>query len=401
MVAAISVGLCMNIVAQSSDDRFATAGRLSISCVEDAAAIEGEWRHLERTGVGTLFQRFDWVDAWCRTIGRADAARPSILFGVLDGLPAFVLPLGVRRAGPVRIAEFLGGSHSGYNFGLWSLEGAAQMRALPLAARLGEALGVDVAVLRRMPSRLAGIDQPLASLPSRPSDVAGYSVSLEGGMESLLGRTGGGARRRRANQKERRMRELGPVLCGPAGDLATGFAALDFFAEEKARRLAEQGLRNPFAEEGAMEFLRELVRRSAGLADPLLQMHVLSVDGKTRAVIGTGAHRGDVTLQILTYSRDEMQPHSPGQVLLYRNIEASAEAGRAVYDFGVGQEGYKDSWADTAHTLNDHFAAFTPAGHLALASLRLRGEVRAALRGNPLASGLMRAWRRRGAEAQA
>ncbi|MBX3531524.1 MAG: GNAT family N-acetyltransferase [Rhizobiaceae bacterium] len=394
----------MTAVAKSDDGRLVVEGRLVIERHDRAVPVEREWRHLEMTGAGTLFQRFDWIDSWLQTAGREDAVAPAILLGRLDERPAFVLPLGIRRVGPVSMAEFLGAGHSGYNFGLWSLEGAAFVQALPrdaLVGRLRAALGADALVLRRVPPQVAGVAQPLAILPARPSEMSGYSVSLEGGMEAVLARTGGGARRRRANQKERRMREMGPVECGPAADLDEAFAALGFFAEQKALRLAEQGLQNPFAEPGVMDFLQELLRRSQGSTEPLLEMQRLSLSGDMRAVIGTGLHRGRVALQILTYIRDETLPHSPGQVLLYRDIEAGAAAARSVYDFGIGQEGYKDSWADTVISLNDHFAAFTPAGHLALASMRLGSGLRVALRENRLAGGLVRAWRRREQETEA
>jgi CelD/BcsL family acetyltransferase involved in cellulose biosynthesis len=393
----------MTAAAKGDDLRFAFDGRLSIERHDQASAIEREWRHLEKSGAGTLFQRFDWVDSWLRTVGPSTAAVPSILLGRLDERPAFVLPLGSRRMGPFRIAEFLGGGHSGYNFGLWSLEGAAFVSALPrdeLVAGLGAALNTDAMLLRRLPPALDGVAQPLAALGWRPSDMSGYSMSLEGGMDAVIARSGGGARRRRANQKERRMREQGAVEIGRARDLGEAFAALDFFAREKALRLAEQGLHNPFAEPGTLDFLRELARRSDGASEPLLEMHSLAVDGRLRAVVGTGVHRDRVALQILTFIHDETLPHSPGQVLLYRQIEASADAGRAVYDFGIGQEAYKDSWADTVQPLRDHFAAFTPAGRLLLASLRVGGGLRAALRDNPVAGRLVRAWRSRDSEKQ-
>src|SRR5690606_27088353 len=134
---------------------------------------------------------------------------PSILLGRLDGRPAFVLPLGVRRHGPVRLAHWLGGSHSGYNFGFWSHECAALIPSLGrrrTRRMLRDALPcVDGALLQRIPHRFGGIPSPLAALVSLPSAVMGYAVDLEGGMEAVITRTGGGARRRRARSKERRM----------------------------------------------------------------------------------------------------------------------------------------------------------------------------------------------------
>ena len=177
------------------------ARRLTVERHADAQAIEAEWRLLETTGVGTIFQRFDWVDSYVRHVAPHTRTEPAYLLGRLDGRPAFLLPMGVQRHGPARLAHWLGGSHSGYNFGLWSREGVG---LVPLLGRAGirkmlrKALpGVDGAVLQRIPHMHDGVACPLGVLTSQPSAVMGYSVSLEGGMDQVITRTGGGARRRR------------------------------------------------------------------------------------------------------------------------------------------------------------------------------------------------------------
>jgi len=58
----------------------------------------------------------------------------------LDGRPAFVLPLGVGRHGSFRIACWLGGDHSGYNFGLWSREAVAEQDGAEVEAVEAELL---------------------------------------------------------------------------------------------------------------------------------------------------------------------------------------------------------------------------------------------------------------------
>ena len=248
----------------------AIARRLTVERHADARAIEAQWRLLEATGIGTVFQRFDWVDAYVRHVAPHEGLEPAFVLGCLDGRPAFVLPLGIARQGSLRVARWLGGSHSGYNFGLWSREAADAVARLgrgALERMLKEALpGVDGAVLVRMPHAHDGVAQPLAALSTLPSAVQGYSVSLEGGMDAVIARTNGGARRRRARSKERKMAEIGAVAHGVIRDPAAVAEALDFFAEQKALRLAEQGLPNVFGAPGVMDFLNDLAVRSAAAA---------------------------------------------------------------------------------------------------------------------------------------
>lgn len=379
------------------------ARRLTVERHTDARAVETEWRLLEATGIGTIFQRFGWVESYVRHVAPHTGLEPAYLLGRLDGRPAFLLPLGVKKHGPARLAQWLGGSHSGYNFGLWSRE---SIDLMPLLGRTGirrmlrKALpGVDGAMLQRIPHLHDGVACPLAALTSHPSAVMGYAVSLEGGMDQVITRTGGGARRRRARSKERRMADMAPVALGLLDEPAKAHEALEFFAEQKALRLAEQGLPNVFAEPGVMDFLHDLADRSVGLREPLLQVTRLDVGGKTRAVIGSGVHAGRVNLYILTYSHDEMLPHSPGQVLMYRHIEESCEAGREVFDFGVGYELYKESWADEHILLCDGYAAFTTLGRAAVGAAWLADGAKAMLRRNEKLWTALKSLRKRGGAA--
>ena len=193
------------------------------------------------------------------------------------------------------------------------------------------------------------------------------------------------------------MGEIGPVAAAIAGHPAEAHAALEFFAEQKALRLAEQGLPNVFAEPGVMDFLREMAGRSFGMREPLLQVTHLDVAGKTRAVIGSGVHAGRVNLYILTYIHDDVLPHSPGQVLMYRHIEESCEAGREIFDFGVGYELYKESWADTRIPLRDGYMAFTALGRAAVGAAWARDGAKGMLRRNEKLWTALKSLRKRGA----
>ena len=68
--------------------------------------------------------------------------------------------------------------------------------------------------------------------------------------------------------------------------------------------------------------------------------------------------------------------------VLAQDAAGNAEAGQKVFDFGVGYELYKESWADTVHQLVDGYVAFTPKGALGLGALRLGERAKALLRRN-------------------
>lgn len=363
------------------------AARFEVKAFARASDIEAEWRHLESSGVGTVFQRFDWVDAYIQHVLPHEKASPVIVLGRLGGAPAFILPLAVRTIGLVRVATWIGGKHSGYNFGLWSHEAAAVVAGMGRAEienLLRPALGgADCAVLGRMPKSHDGVAQPLAALMHGPSPTEGYSFSLANGFEPVLDRIMSNSCRRKHKVKQRKLSEAGVVQSGTLSDPVRAEAALDFFAEQKALRLAEQGRPNSFAVPGVMDFFRELLRRSRDMPEPLLELAELSVGGKTRAVSGSAIYRGRMNVYFITFAKDELKALSPGQLLTHRHVEESCERGMTAYDLGVGREDFKSRWCDVVHELQDSYLPVSPLGTATVAGIRLCKATMDRARQNP------------------
>jgi CelD/BcsL family acetyltransferase involved in cellulose biosynthesis len=222
-----------------------------------------------------------------------------------------------------------------------------------------------------MPKRHDGVDQPLAALMHSPSPTEGYSFSLADGFGPVLERSTRSACRRKLKTKQRRMSEAGVLECGTLRDPVRAEAALDFFAREKGLRLTEQGRPNSFAAPGVMDFFRELLRRSRHMPEPLLELAELSVGGKTRAVAGSALYRGRMNVYFITFARDELAAHSPGQLLTHRHVEECCERGMTAYDLGVGREDFKSRWCDVVHELQDSYLPLSPLGTATVAAIRL------------------------------
>jgi CelD/BcsL family acetyltransferase involved in cellulose biosynthesis len=150
----------------------------------------------------------------------------------------------------------------------------------------------------------------------------------------------------------------------------------------KGQRLAEQGKANSFAVPGVQDFFHELLERSAGMEEPLLEMMELSVDGKTRAVKGSGIHHGRVNAYFSTYANDELVSLGPGRALLFRHIEQCCENGLSAFDLGVGYEEYKTHWCDIIHELDDIYVAFTGLGSATIRAVHYGEQVKNVMRRN-------------------
>jgi CelD/BcsL family acetyltransferase involved in cellulose biosynthesis len=260
------------------------------------------------------------------------------------------------------------------------------MKTLPRAGvvrMLATALGdVDCAVLERMPRIHGGVVQPLGVLPRTAMSNKGYPFDLSGGFEAVLGQRNGSPRRKRTRRKERRMREAGELRYLMAPNIEQEREALEFFFEQKALRLSEQGKPNSFDQPGVKDFYRDLLERSLGMPEPVLEIATLTVGGKIRAVTGSGIHRGHVNSYFTAFALDDLAQHSPGNILTHRHIEDCCKRGMSMYDLGIGYEDYKTHWCEDALALDDGYAAFTPLGEVAMALIRMREAAKNRMRRN-------------------
>src|SRR5579885_1301477 len=74
---------------------------------DDMAAAEGPWRALEGSGsLATPYQGYDFLNRWQTHLGAAAGVTPAIAVAYNPArVPLFLLPLGMRRFGGLRVLE--------------------------------------------------------------------------------------------------------------------------------------------------------------------------------------------------------------------------------------------------------------------------------------------------------
>ncbi|MBN8998240.1 MAG: hypothetical protein J0H54_02325, partial [Rhizobiales bacterium] len=149
---------------------------ISAEIVAAAAAIEGEWRALADRAKVPVYQRYDWVDAFLRTVAAAQGIAPAILRIRVGGRTAAILPLGIERRGPLRIARMLGGGHANIRMPIVDPDAAnaladpAQLAEVVIAALRHAGRRVDLLDLDALPLSWNGCTVPLATHPAaRPA----------------------------------------------------------------------------------------------------------------------------------------------------------------------------------------------------------------------------------------
>lgn len=345
---------------------------------EDARPI---WESLYSLAAVSPYQSFRFLSVWTDTVGRDHALEPFILLmRAPTGEPRALLPFGVEKVGPLRIASFLGGRESNFNLALIHPDthlAESELRALLLEAARKAPRGPDLYYLRNQPRRFDGVDNPLAFRCARPSASAAYGLALPKTAEELAARLSKDTRKK-LRKKEAKLAELGELRYEhrPVGLRAE--AVLSALIEQKSARFADLGVDGLFHAPG----MRELVRRLAfSTGDGAMELHALSVGDRIVATYAGFVRGGRFSAMLNSFDADEtIARSSPGELLLHALMRDLVARGMTHFDLGAGEARYKNSVCDETIALCDTVTPVTWKGVLAApllsAFLRVKRQVK-------------------------
>jgi CelD/BcsL family acetyltransferase involved in cellulose biosynthesis len=321
----------------------------TITVFASFSAAASAWQRAENACVHYGFQSFAWLDSWQRTIGAAERVTPLIV-SVADtaGAPLLLLPLGIRRDKTCRVLCFLGDDPTDYHAPLIAPDFAAAVTAADFAALwlriLAHLPPVDMIDLRKMPTAIEGVPNPMAFLPdAAPADVA-LSTALPASFAEFA-KTRSTSFFAQNRRKRRQLAALGEVAFEIPTDDAARREILHAAFRQKTRRVAETGARDRLSRAGYKEFYERVATQrfaTGGLhvaclrvGDTVVATHVGLVHGRRYYILMPGYEDGSWT------------KYSAGRLLIESLIDWAIAQRLAVFDFTIGDEDYKRSWAET------------------------------------------------------
>jgi CelD/BcsL family acetyltransferase involved in cellulose biosynthesis len=346
---------------------------------------EPYWRSLVRSGaVMTAYQRVDFLQLWQEHLGQDEGVAPRIVVGFdTDDEPLVVLPLGVRQRAGLRIAQFLGGKHVNFNFGVWRRDfiGAADRAAV---ARLFNALQghADALALTNQPECWQGYANPLASWPHQDSPSMGHSAALISDFDALMRERVSSSARRKSRKKAEGLAATGPVDFWRADTAAKAREVLAAFFAQKVARMRMIGQPDVFDDPAIHRFLESAVTDSED-ATPPVEIYALTVAGEIIATFGgiTDGERFSGMFHSIAPGRFERE--SPGEQALIHLVRSCCERGLKTLDLGVGEARYKNLFCDTEEALFDTFTGLSAKGRAYMAGARLAAAAKRAVKRNP------------------
>jgi len=333
---------------------------LSLEIVPDLGAARPDWTRLA-TETANVFGTWEWADAWCRHLG-AGAEMAIAVVRRPDGEAAAILPLCVARRRPLRLVRFIGAGPSD-ELGPLCAPADRPAAALALKRHIVDTLGDSGLFLGE---RLWGAD-PLgpqlgATTVRRAASplvtVAGRSFEdfLQSRSRNFRSQVRGRERKlARGCRLTYRLTQDPGRLDADMRTLMRLHAAR--WSDEQST--AFRGSRAPFH----LEFARH------ALENGWLRLWTMELDGRPVAAWYGLRYQG-----IESYYQAGRDPGfdklNVGFVLLCHSIRCAFEDGVREYRFGLGDESYKDRFAESDPGLDTVAITAGTRGRLALTAIR-------------------------------
>ncbi|MGD0635424.1 MAG: GNAT family N-acetyltransferase [Beijerinckiaceae bacterium] len=354
---------------ETPPSKAALVARVDVHWDANPAVLE-TWAKLETIAPCSIYQTRAWLLPWTETLGRKAGLKPFYVIarGTADE-PLALLCLGLRRAGPFKIAAFLGGKDSNFNMPL-------VQPGLSFGPEIWRALLLDAAglmgqdrpcafFLLNQPAEWSGQTNSLTQLTAQSSPNVAFGTKLTPSAEAFFAGKLSKATRKKLRQKEARLAARGALTYRTPAACNEKAAILDAFFAQKTSRFRAQNIVSGFDDPAMRRFIE-----TASMPDPHgtgIELHALYSGGRIVAVYGGGTHRGCWSGMFNSFDAShDVARSSPGDLLLMAVMAKQCAAGTKHFDLGIGEARYKAMFCGDVIPLFDSFLALTPMGRLFL-----------------------------------
>ena len=327
-----------------------------VECRDDLDAVRSVIAEL--AGFGGAYQSFDFLAPWAK----AFRARLAVVVARNEaGRPVALLPLHVRRFGPLRVAAFAGDAWANFHLGLFRPGPVWRRRGRRGAAARGRRLRRRRPVCAVAPAgELGRPRQPASPARCRAQPQLGLRERAAGLASEWLDAHFSRATQKKQRKKARKLEAYGAVrMCARrARPRPRGY--LDALSRHKAPQARARGEADEFACPKVRDLLRRLVDGDGRDGDARAgrrRTRRRRVRRACRAAAGSPASSSPTTREVAAAS--------PGEWLLIEVVRDAIARGLSTFDLGVGQSRYKEEICEQEIALYDGAFAATPLGRLA------------------------------------
>jgi CelD/BcsL family acetyltransferase involved in cellulose biosynthesis len=348
---------------------------LSWTVAETVETAMAPWQTLAARAPDQPFQHPAWIAAWLATRGRALSVRPRIAVGH-RGRCEMVVPLGVTGRGARSVLRWLGADASDYNAPLASPEmraGFAPNEATAFWRFIVDLAGpAAVLDLGNQPERIGESGNPFIADSIGEEACRAHSLRLRANSAEC------GLSKRHRKRLRAFERSHGNVayVSVDAGPECVG--AVQQIIDWKRTQLVQSGGFSPFEAETARAFLMSIA------GDPAMPMRVAMLRTASTVLASFILIDGGEAEFIYQCAYDPGFAFcSPGTILRQLVESEAARRGKAVLDFGPGDEPYKAEICDRSTRLFRTIRPLQPRGVALALVLRARLALKCRVKSMP------------------
>jgi len=353
---------------------------ISAAATQNISEVENVWRELEKSGIQSPGQSFDFTKAWIKNFEIA-ADEQLYVTGAMGGKVVALLPLQRKKLLGANVLTWFFGSHVGCNGPLVDKQALAALDAgerKKLWQRMGRAMvGADLVHLQAM-AEFDGLNL-FDELGEAVEEEFLYRAQFDSWEEcQKVQRTK--SRKKHDKQQISKLKAIGEVEFEEIAPGEEALAALKIMFAQKAIRFEQMGVKNPFEAEEMQKFYNQLFRNN-NVMDA--KLHVLKVDGEIVAVRYNLGHNDKIFTLIASMSKsDKYRSGSPGKQNILQGVRASFEKGYKIFDMGAGYLDEKRRWCNKKLPLTTRYYPLTNKGRMVAKLHMLKTRVKKFIKEN-------------------
>ena len=340
-----------------------------------------EYRDLHRLSQASAFQAPRWLNALYRDVAPASGAESAtVTVRGTNGRLLLALPLIRRDEQGVSVLEFADFGVCDYLGAVYDPGDAALLLAdAGLPQRIADALpSHDLLAFTKLTGDDPLLDHLFPNAHRARMRFAAYPAKLQTNWSGWRKAKLDQSFRRYLDMKRRRLERTGAAEFAELDDPARITQAFAALRRYRAERFAAMGAQDALDSDVLYDFyLRSAIE---GARDGSTRTHCLSVDGEPIAVIFGLAQHGTYSLLLVGLDAGRHARLSPGLLAIEDTLRAAIEAGDAIYDFTIGDHGYKLQFGAEPVPLHEWHKARTIRGHVALLRIALVRETKRTLK---------------------
>ncbi len=171
--------------------------------------------------------------------------------------------------------------------------------------------------------------------------------------------------RKKLRYQTRKLEESGPLRFLTARTKEEASQVLEAFYEQKLQRFDDKNISSGFDSPQSRAFFARTCISRIGDRESSVELHALLCGSKIIATYGGGEHLGRFHSMFNSFdAAPNYARYSPGDVLLSMLIETKCRQGKRIFDLGIGEGRYKQSWCDQSELLFDTLIGLSARGKI-------------------------------------